>query len=196
MTTLMLLVALAFGADVSDQYQRSYEQEATGAYRTALSTLDGVTSAEKGAYTYKLRRAWLLYLDGQHDLSIQAYDQAVAAEPGAIEPLLGKMLPLLAARRWADAEKVGQEVLKRDPKSYLGRSRTAWAAYNLGRNTDAEALYRGLVQDYPSDVDMRAGLGWSLLGLGRKAEAAQAFEAVLRVAPKHPTAADGLAMSH
>lgn len=195
MTSLLLIVALAFGADVSDLYQRSYEQEATGAYRTALSTLDGVPSGEKGAYTYKLRRAWLLYLDGQLDGSIQAYDQAVAAEPGAIEPLLGKMLPLLAARRWADAERVGQQVLTKDPKSYLGRSRTAWATYNLGRNAEAEALYRGLVHDYPSDVDMRAGWGWSLLGLGRKDEAAKAFEAVLRVAPKHGTAGEGLAMS-
>jgi tetratricopeptide (TPR) repeat protein len=195
MTTLFLLAALAFGADVPDLYQRSYELEATGGYRTALSTLDQLPGSEKGAYTYLLRRGWLLYLDGQLDASLRAYDQAVAAEPEAIEPLLGRMLPLLAARRWADAEATGQQVLARDPRSYLGRSRTAWATYNLGRNDAAAALYRGLVADYPADVEMRAGLGWALLGQGKKADAAKAFEAVLRVAPKHASAREGLGMA-
>ena len=178
-----------------DLYQQSYEQETMGAYRSALATLDQLSRGEQASYTSLLRHGWLLYLDGQFDPSTQAYDQAIAAKPKALEPKLGKMLPLLAQRRWADAERVGREVLSADPRSYLGRSRTAWAVYNLGRYPDAERLYREVLADYPSDVEMRAGLGWALLSQGKKPAAASEFEAVLLVAPKHASAAKGLTQS-
>ena len=69
MIWLSLFVTLALGADVPELYQRSYEQEATSAFRSALSTLDALPTAEKGDYTFKVRRAWLLYLDGRIELS-------------------------------------------------------------------------------------------------------------------------------
>ena len=188
---MILWMWLSALAAVPDLYQQSYEQEALGAYRTALGALDSLPAEEKSSYTYTLRRGWLLYLDGQLDASVQAYDQAITRAAEAIEPRLGKMLPLLAARRWADAEKVGRDVLARDAKSYLGRSRLAWALYNLGRYGEAETLYRGLLADYPSDVEMRAGLAWTLLKLGKKEDALKLFDEVLKIAPRHASAAAG-----
>lgn len=185
---LWLTPALAGDPDV---YQRSYEQEALGAYAAAVQTLSGLSSRETSSYTAELRRAWLQYLSGQYDASISAYDRATRLHPDAIEPRLGKLLPLLALRRWADAERLGREILKDDPRSYLARSRTAWATYNLGRYADAEKLYREVLADYPSDVEMRAGLGWALLSQGDKAAAAREFDAVLRVSPQHASAKSG-----
>lgn len=192
MIGLALWCTLAWGADVPDLYQRSYEQEAAGSVGLALDTMTDMPSAERSAYTYQLRRAWLLYLDGQHEASVQAYRGAVQTAPEAIEPKLGEMLPLMALRRWTETEKLAAEVMKRDPQSYLARSRRAYAVYNLGRYAESEALYRGLVADYPSDVDMRSGLGWALQSQGKEAEAKACFEAVLRVAPKHGSARTGI----
>ena len=187
-----LWALVALGA-TPDLYQQSYEQEALGAYRSALASLERLPATDKQAYVYALRRGWLLYLDGQLDASAAAYDTAIARAPAAIEPLLGKLLPLLAARRWADAEMVGRRLLALDPKSALGRARTAHALHNLGRYGEAEQLYRSLIGDYPADVDARAGLGWALLQLGRSQEARECFDAVLQVAPKHASAQAGQA---
>lgn len=189
----LIWLSLAAAQTAPELYQRSYEQEALGAWPAALATLEQMPSQERASYTWALRRAWLSYLAGDFDRSIAAYDEAIRRSPEAIEPRLGKMLPLLAVRRWVDAERVGVEVLAKDPGSYLARSRTAWARYNLGRYGEAEQLYRGLVADYPSDVEMRAGLGWCLVKLGRKREAAEQFDAVLHVSPRHPSALDGRA---
>lgn len=188
-----VLLSGAGAAEVPDLYQQSYEQEALGAWRSALAALEALPPAEKQGYLYALRRGWLLYLDGQLDAAIGAYDQAIAREPDAIEPLLGRTLPLLAARRWTEAEAACRQVLARDPKNATARGRQAWALYNLGRYAEAEPIYRALSAEWPSDVELRAGLGWTLLQLGKKDQARPLFEAVLRVAPKHASAAAGLA---
>lgn len=187
--------ALAAWAGAPDTWQQSYDQEARGAFVEALASMDQLPSADKATYTWQLRRGWLLYLQGRYDDATTAYERAVTLAPKAVEPLLGEMLPLLAARRWADAERVGRKVLALDPKSAIGRMRTGLALHNLGRYADAEAMYRSVLEDWPSDVDARAGLGWAQLKLGRIDEARKAFDAVLGVAPRHASAQAGRAES-
>lgn len=193
MSFLLLCLSLAVAQTPPELYQQSYDQEAVGNFVGAMASVDALPSSEQQTYTWALRKAWLAYLAGRFDVSIGAYDQAIRRAPKAVEPLLGKMLPLLATRRWADARAVGGQVLAMDPESFLGRSRSAWASYNLGRYADAEQLYRGVLADYPGDVEMRAGLGWTLLKQGKAGAARKEFEAVLHVAPKHPSALSGLA---
>lgn len=193
MTLVGWWLAAALAAETPQIYQQSYEQEAAGAWTSALGALDALPAPEKESYLFALRRGWLLHQQGRFEDSVQAYDLAIARAPEAIEPWLGKTLPLLALRRWSDVDVAARGVLARDPKSYLGRSRLAWALFNLGRHAEAEPLYRGLVADYPSDVEMRAGLGWTLLQLGKREAARSQFESVLQVAPRSASAAAGLA---
>ncbi|MCB9688357.1 MAG: tetratricopeptide repeat protein [Alphaproteobacteria bacterium] len=190
---IVALWTLMAVAGAPDTWQQSYDEEARGAFVEALASHERLPSADQGTYTWQLRKAWLLYLQGRYDESTTAYERAVGMAPKAVEPLLGEMLPLLAARRWADAERVGRKVLALDPKSALGRMRTGLALHNLGRYADAEALYRSVVEDWPSDVDARAGLGWAQLKLGRVEEAKRTFDAVLGVAPRHASAQAGRA---
>lgn len=194
----MLLLALAplggraaWAQDAPSLLQESYEQEAMGRVQDALATLERIPGASQG-YVFHLRRGWLLYLVGRHADAVPAYERAIAAAPASIEARLGVMLPLMAQRRWIDADRQGREVLKRDAVNYLASSRSAFCAYNLGRWADALPLYRKMVEHYPSDVEMRAGLGWTLLKLGNGAEAARAFREVLELAPKHASAKEGL----
>mgnify|MGYP000438131178 CR=1 FL=1 len=58
---------------------------------------------------------------------------------------------------------------------------------------EAEEAYRSVLADWPADADMNAGLGWTLLQQGRKADARKVFEELLRWAPAHASANQGLA---
>lgn len=178
---------------VPQLYQASYELESAKQYDAALGVLEKMPEAEQETYAFRLRLGWLSYLAGRHGPAVEAYRAAVRLAPDAVEPRLGLMLPLMALRRWQDTEKVAQEVLRRDPGSYLAQSRLAWALYNLGRYAEAEARYRKVVAAYPADVDMRSGLGWSLLKQGKRAEAAAAFKAALHLSPRLASALEGSA---
>lgn len=191
------VVAIAAPARAGDDavptaYQSSYDLEAAGKYREALAALDPVAASEGTSYVYRLRRGWLHYLTGDHRTAIAEYGRAIDLAPRALEPRLGLMLPQMALRLWKDAASTGRWILARDPHNYLGRSRLAFISYNLGRYDDAVELYRAVLADYPSDVEMRAGLGWSLLRGGDIAGGAGELRQVLRVAPRHASAQAGI----
>ncbi len=189
----VLALAPAVGrADTPTQYQASYDAEAKGKYSDALEALELVAAGDRDGYVWHLRRGWLQYLAGQFGPSIDSYRMALEKAPRALEPQLGMLLPMLAARRFAEAEKVSVAILALDPHNSTALSKLAWARYSLGRYSDAAESYRKVLADYPSDVDMRAGLGWSLLKLGKSADAAAEFRAVLNVAPKHTSSKTGL----
>jgi tetratricopeptide (TPR) repeat protein len=197
MVTLLILGATlapqpARSQSAADAYRSSYQLEAQGRYREALETLVAEPATQADPYVYHLRSGWLAYLAGDHQDSITAYHKAVADKPDAVEPRLGLMLPQMAQLAWKDTVATADEVLRRDPGSYLGASRRAWALYNLGRYGEAESAYRAVLVLHPSDTEMHSGLGWTLLKLGNKAEAAEHFGYVLLVAPDDVTALQGM----
>ena len=151
--------------------QSSYEQEAAGHYREALTALDALSADERGTYLPTLRRAWLLHLDGRETESGAAYAKARELEPDSVEARLGAMLPAIALRRWAEVQSLAKTVLAVEPGNYFASLRLAFANYNLGRLAEAEALYRKLLARYPSDAEVRAGLGWCLFKQGKRTEA-------------------------
>ncbi len=192
---MLLAVALLVSpasAVAADPYTRSYELEASGDYPGAVAALDKLPSEDRKTYYYHLRRGWLLYLAARSWDSIEEYRKAVKLRPGAVEPLLGLMQPQMALRLWLDAKKTGERVIALDPQSYLANSRLAWIHYSLGRFADAEVYYRKVLGAYPGDLEMRAGLGWSLFQQGKRAFAQDEFKAVLRVAPEHASAQEGI----
>jgi tetratricopeptide (TPR) repeat protein len=176
----------------ADQFQRSYDSEASGKNADALAAIDALPAPQHDGYVAQLRRGWLLYKLGKSAEAIDAYGKAVAIEPRSIEARVGALLPAMALRRWADTETGAREVLKLDPGNYLANLRLAFAVYNLGRYPEAAALYKRLAESYPSDVDVHGGLGWSLLRQGRANDATTEFRAVLDIAPRNALASDGL----
>ena len=194
--TLLLLAAPALAAGSADKvaalYQRSYDLEAAAKYSDALQAHVRIPASEKQTYVYQLRLAWLTYLAGKYDDSVEAYKAAAKAAPKAIEPMIGRTLPEMALRRWRAVIQTTGQVLDRDPGNTLARSRRGLAKYSQGRYKDAAEDYAKVLEAYPSDTDIRTGLGWSLLKMGKTKDAAMHFEAVLRVAPKHASAREGL----
>ena len=184
--------AAANGSTVTELYQQSFSLETAGDYAGALARMDEVAAKGSGDYLLHLRRGWLLYLTGRYADSATAYQDAVALQPRSAEAMAGLTLPLMALRRWVDAESVCDTLLAVAPGNYLGMSRRAWVLFSAGRYAEAEAAYRLVLVQYPSDNDMRAGLGWSLLRQGKANEARAAFKVVLLTVPGHVSAGQGV----
>lgn len=192
-----VLSALAFGtqvrADAPQIWQRSYILEARGEHADALATLNELPDKDRTDYLFLVRRAWLLYLTGRHQEAIGAYRQAIEAAPKAVEPRAGILAPLIALRRFQDAEAEARAALRLDGDNHTVSRNLAWALYNLGRFEDAERVYRRVLALHPSDLAMRAGVGWCLLRRGRPRAAEAEFREVLRFAPENAAARSGLA---
>jgi tetratricopeptide (TPR) repeat protein len=174
-------------------FQDSYDQEAMGHNQEALAALDKLSSEKNGSYIALLRKGWLQYCLGKNALAIESYTKAIAMAPKAVEPLLGILLPLIAEKQWAAAERHARGVLKIAPENYLATLRLAYCLYNQNKFPEAQKLYQKLVEAYPSDTEARSGLGWALLKLRRTKDAAAVFRAVLDFAPKNTLAQKGLA---
>lgn len=190
---LLLMLSLARAADTGALYQASYEREAAADYTGALGQIDALIAAGEDDYVVHLRRGWLLYLVGRYADSAVEYQAASAKDPGSAEAVAGWTLPLMALRRWTDAERACRRLLELTPNNYLGLSRLAYVLYSAGRYADAEAQYAAVLRLYPSDVEMRTGLGWAQLKQGKVPQARAAFTEVLRTAPGHTSSKEGLA---
>ncbi len=174
-------------------YRDSYTLEGKKDYVAALARVREARTAGGSAYFAALRSGWLQYMQGDFAASVASYTEAVASEPKAVEPKLGLTLPLMAQRNWRELERACTAVLAIDPHNATALSRLGVAQYNAGNFSGAEATYRRLTDDYPSDTDYKTGLGWALQRQGKKGEARPWFEAVLSVSPDNANAKAGLA---
>ncbi|TNF38415.1 MAG: tetratricopeptide repeat protein [Deltaproteobacteria bacterium] len=182
----------AEGNQVAERFASSFAHEAKGEIDEALNDVLVILRGDQKHYVATLRAGWLYYVGGRYADSVQMYEAAEALAPRALEPRLGLMLPLMAAKRWAKAEIVGRELLKLAPRDYTVRSRLAWIAFSQGRYKEAEELYAAVLADYPSDLEMMLGLAWTWLREGRKAEARGMFEQVLSIRSDNMQAKTGL----
>lgn len=81
---------------------------------------------------------------------------------------------------------------RQHPKALRYGCNFAAAAREAGRSTDAEGLYRAVLQADADDIEALEGLGLTLRDQGRLDEAIGVFEQLLRVAPQNPDACSHL----
>ena len=194
--SLVLLAPLAPArADndrVAELFESSFAHEATGDVGRALNDVLLILRLDAAHYIGTLRAGWLYYSKGRYSDAVKMYDKASELAPKAIEPRLGVMLPLMAAKKWDRAEQVGTAILKGAPRNYLALSRLAYVAFSQGRYKIAAERYQAVLADHPSDLEMMLGLGWTFLKQGRKAEARKMFEMVLSIRRQNVNAKAGL----
>mgnify|MGYP001015530748 CR=1 FL=1 len=118
---------------IPELYRQSYAAEARQDYDGALALMERIRAAGNDDYVSRLRSAWLFYLAGRYADAIVGYRRAIDLEPEAVEPRLGLMLPLMAARKWTEARAVGVEVLDRAPGDFTAQSRMAYIHYQMGQ---------------------------------------------------------------
>ena len=138
--------------DVAGAYARSFGHERTQAYDDAVRALAPVYEAYPNGYTVNLRMGWLFYLNGNYTNAVAHYEVAEAAAPTAFEPRLGRMLPLLAQERWAEAEALGYQIVSLDHYSYYGNLRLAIALRMQGKVDPAYQVALKMVTAYPTDI--------------------------------------------
>ena len=198
MKTLLMLSLIAMGLrpaaaqSLDAALTASYAAEAKKDYASAAKALKEVEADNTRDYLLNLRLGWLDYLAGLYGESATYYAKAAALAPGALEPLQGQLLPLIAGGKTADSWNVYLAILKIDPVNYKALSALAWANYNAKEYKNAIQFYTKLVTLYPSDTEMRLGLGYSLKLSGDKDGADKQFREVLRLSPNNSRALAGL----
>ncbi|MEJ2540247.1 MAG: hypothetical protein P8188_09785, partial [Gemmatimonadota bacterium] len=178
----------AAGPDVAGAYARSFTYERTQAYDDAIRALAPVYDAVPNGYTVNLRMGWLFYLNGNYSNSITHYEVAEAAAPGALEPRLGHLLPLLAQERWADAEALGYQVVSADHFSYYGNLRLAIALRMQGKLDAAYQVALKMITAYPTDVLHLVEFARIVDARGDAPEAARLFREILILDPENEAA--------
>ncbi len=173
---------------IKKSYYQSYNYEKMGNYRDAIRALSPVYNAYPNGYTVNLRLGWLYYLDKNYANSITHYKTSRNIAVGAIEPLLGMSLPLMAQQKWTKVEKLMYEVLKKDYYNYYGNFRLSIALRMEKKYNLAEKVIRKMLGLYPTDVNFLVELGMVLKAKTQTKEATAVFASVLILDPQNVVA--------
>jgi tetratricopeptide (TPR) repeat protein len=176
--------AVPSSREIASAYARSFELERAQRFDEAIRALGPVYRAYPTGYTVNLRMAYLFYRNGNHVNAITHYETAGSAAPFSLEPKLGRLLPLLAQERWAEAEALAYQVLSGDHFNYYANLRLL-VALRAQRKLDA-ALQVALkmVTAYPTDGDFLVELALVRDARGETAEARRLFGEILILYPE------------
>lgn len=178
--------------EIAELFESSFAHEVTGNLDRSLRDVLEILRVEPGHYIANYRAAWLYYLQARYTESVKYYEKASTIKPHALEPRIGMMLPLMAARRWAEAEVLGETILKQAPQNYLTGSRLAFTYFSQGKYSRALVLYKEVLAQYPSEIEMMLGIGWTYLKQGKTNQARAMFEQVLGIRRQNLNAKAGL----
>ena len=164
-------------------WQSSYKLEAAGKYGAAITALDQMRVNDPDAEFKLLRRGWLYYLVGSFDESIREYRFAIDHNSKSIDARLGVTLPLLAQKRWREAEQSARAVLELAPNNYIALVRLMTALEARQNWAVMEKTAATMVIGYPSDETAYLYLARAKVQLGKRDDAIAAYIAVLSRTP-------------
>lgn len=113
----------------------------------------------------------------------EAMERAVVLLPNDVEARRNLVRILHRASAWSEAWKHGHEACRLAPDSAEDHAQLADIARDLGRLSDAEALYRRALQLNSSLLDAHNNLGNTLFDLGRSVEAEACYRKALELDP-------------
>jgi tetratricopeptide (TPR) repeat protein len=174
--------------DIAGSYHRSFEMERAERYQDAIRALAPVYEAYPNGYTVNLRMGWLFYLNGNFNNAVAHYEVAGTAAPFALEPKLGRLLPLLAQGRWAEAESVAYQIVSVDHYNYYGNLRLLIALREQQKLEPAYQIALKMVGVYPTDMYYLVELALVNDARGDTAEAKRLFGEILILYPGNETA--------
>jgi len=174
--------------DIAGSYKRSFDYERVEDYQNAIRALAPVYEAYPNGYTVNLRMGWLFYLNGNHANAAAHYEVAIRAAPMALEPKLGRLLPLLAQGRWSDAETLAYQIVSVDHYNYYGNLRLAIALRMQGKVDAAYQIALKMVVAYPTDLLHLVELAQIHDARGDQEEARRLFGEILILDPENETA--------
>lgn len=183
LATLTIATAPAMAQEAA--WQNSYQLEAAGKYTEAFTALDGVAANGADAELKLIRRGWLYYLPGRFDESIREYRLAIERNPKSVDARLGITLPLLAAKRWREAEQSAQAALNLAPNNYTAMLRLVIALEAQKDWTIMAKVAANMAASYPTDASAYVYLARANAWLGKRDESVAAYTATLSRYPGH-----------
>lgn len=186
--------APAAGRDyLLEAFQKAYRYEKAKNYVEAAAALASIQPEKSYEYLLHVRLGWLYYQAGHNDAARIHYDRAVRLAPRAVEPLLGLQLPLLAQKKYADAEMAARQTLWLHPKNYYANLRFAFALRMQLRFADAERINQTMLEMYPSDASFLLEQALTYSGQKRADDARKLYRQVLWMSPNDTIATQALA---
>jgi tetratricopeptide (TPR) repeat protein len=182
--TLISVPALA----QESPWQRSYRLETAGLYSEAISAIDQVSANSADAELKSLRRGWLYYLLGNYNESIREYRFSSERNSKSIDARLGITLPLLAQKRWREAEQNARAILAYAPNNYTALLRLILALEGQKNWDEMLKTSETLVALFPTDATAYVYQARSYAWLSKNDAAMVAYSAVLTRYPANTEA--------
>ena len=177
-----ILLLIPFVGNASDSiWKRSHDLEAKGDYEEAALLLK--PWAATGDEYATLHYAYLMYMQGEYNESIEYYDKAIKLNPKSLSAKLGITLPQIAQGRWRQVKIYTRQVLVRSDWNYTAHQRLMMAEeaekkwHTLGKHAD------GVVEVYPADAASYVYLARARASMGNTAVAKKAYVEVLHRSP-------------
>jgi tetratricopeptide (TPR) repeat protein len=172
---------------IKQAYQRSFTNEKIEDFDGAIKALSRVVATYPKGYTVNLRLGWLYYLNGRYANSIGHYQTAQMVQPGALEPLLGMLLPLMAQTDYLRAEQVANQLLQTDPGNYYGNLRLIEILRGAGKLEQALVNCIRMRARYPTDIQFLEQHAIILQAQGKVVQAAEIHHALQTLDPDNPS---------
>jgi tetratricopeptide (TPR) repeat protein len=118
---------------------------------------------------------------GQGPAADEAFEKSFELNPG--RKALAQAAEHQQAGRWAEAEKICRDILRRDPRDINALRLLATCAAHAGRQREAERLLRRTVTQAPDYVEAHLDLGRLLKEQQRLEEAIEQFEKCIELEP-------------
>ena len=182
-----------FDAKTETAWEASLQAETGGNYVDALKVLADAYKAHPKSYQLNVRMGWLSYASGDQKNAETYYDQAIKISPSAIEAKLGHLSPLLAQKKYAEAEAQAAQIVRADSLNYWGNFWHSYALRWQGKAKNAEPIIDRLAAAYPADATVLLELGLvRALQPQRKAASRDVFQQVLTLDPGNAVATEQL----
>ena len=188
---ILLCISVSFG--LSDQkirnaYYKSYNYEKIENYNNAIKALIPVYQEYGNTYTVNMRLGWLYYHQKKYANSLEHYNKAIQIAPASLEAKSGRLLPLLAQDRYAEAEQEAFVILKVDHYNYYGNLRLAYTLRMQKKLKTAEQINLKMLTLYPLDVTFLSEYALVKHAQGDIDAAVKAFYSVIILDPENVTA--------
>lgn len=180
---LLLSVPVYAQTKTADVWATSYALEAQGLYGQSAEALEPMLKDAETLEFAWLRVAWLQYLSLNYNDAIDAYKNALNANKGSFDAMLGISLPLMAQQRWLEAIQYLHKVTNLSPWNYTANIRILASLEGLKKWSDMKQLAEMVSARYPSEVMPLIYLARALNQLGDKANAKWAYQQVLMRSP-------------
>ncbi len=183
-TILITLFFITLTCNADDSvWKRSHDMEAKGDYEGAAAIIKP-WAASDDEYAI-LRYAYLKYMQGEYNESIEYYEKAIELNPKSLSAKLGITLPQIAQGRWRQVKIYTRQVLVRSDWNYTAHLRLMMAEEGTKKWHTLDKHAGKLVEIYPGDSAAYVYLARANAWQGDEPVAKAAYKEVLHRSPDH-----------